>query len=353
MYPFLLEILAVRASQLQFLHSFLPASTPSAWSRAQDAPPFSFFCKCKAFADGAVVKHTLIDTGATFSMVPISTLAFLRSSARAENFEAAPPNIIGVGCSCALVRGFVDVPFDILDVEFHHPIIIVEELALPLLIGTDVLRIYPAVIDMGVYSVRLTVRQCDVCVEPRFGTTSHYRSTPPVACVASSTTLDPITVDIINMKLSPCLLSVELFALDTLLRRRLTALRFLLCAPLLTLLRTLHLSKLLETQYFCREHYQSPHFARSARNLLLPQRILLQLSTSHMTRSWQRCFVSSTSKRFNCLRSRRLPNVRLLLNLSTPSTRVTTTIARRVLYFTRSTLRMFARFLRPLAGSPT
>ena len=45
-----------------------------------------------------------------------------------------PPNIVGVGGSSARVLGYVDVSVVISDVEVRHPLIVVDELAYPLLI---------------------------------------------------------------------------------------------------------------------------------------------------------------------------------------------------------------------------
>ena len=50
-----------------------------------------------------------------------------------------PPNIVGVGGTSAKVLGNVNVSVVISDVEVRHPLIVVDELAYPLQIVTDVL----------------------------------------------------------------------------------------------------------------------------------------------------------------------------------------------------------------------
>ena len=77
-----------------------------------------------------------------------------------------PPTIVGVGFSSARVLGYVDVLVVISDVEVMHPLIVLDELAYPLLIKTDVLRSNRAIYKLGAPDlVRLKLDWCSVCFE--------------------------------------------------------------------------------------------------------------------------------------------------------------------------------------------
>ena len=88
-------------------------------------------------------------TGLSFSLIASSTLSALPERPSVEQFMHRPPNIVGVGGSFARVLGYVDVSVVISDVEVRYPLIVVHELAYPLLIGTDVLRPHRANFELG------------------------------------------------------------------------------------------------------------------------------------------------------------------------------------------------------------
>ena len=108
----------------------------------------------------ATVAQTLIDTGATFSMIPESTIASLRNAPSVENFCSAPPRIVGVCGASATVRGYIDAPLVISGTRVQHLLIVVEELAYPLLIGMDILGPNDAQLKVGASSsIRLDVER--------------------------------------------------------------------------------------------------------------------------------------------------------------------------------------------------
>lgn len=53
------------------------------------------------------------------------------------------------------MRGYVDVPVVIADVEIRHLLIVVEKHEYPLLIGMDVVLPHAAILDLGADSLRL------------------------------------------------------------------------------------------------------------------------------------------------------------------------------------------------------
>ena len=67
-----------------------------------------------------------------------------------------------------MIRGYVDVPVEVAGVAVRHPLLVVEGLAFPLIIGTDILRAHRVVLTLDESApVRLRVRVCAVCTEQR------------------------------------------------------------------------------------------------------------------------------------------------------------------------------------------
>ena len=70
----------------------------------------------------------------------MSSYQMFRDRASLQLFHKPPPDIVGVAGARPTVRGFVDVPLEIAGVVLHHPLIVVENLTLLLLVGMDILR---------------------------------------------------------------------------------------------------------------------------------------------------------------------------------------------------------------------
>ena len=118
--------------------------------------------------NGVLFQRVLIDSGASLSMVSSATLAALPSRPSVEPFVRPPPNIVGIGGASVRALGYVDVSIDISGVEVKHPLTVVDELAFPFLIGTDILRPHEAVFKVSTPDrVCLTIDRCSVCDEER------------------------------------------------------------------------------------------------------------------------------------------------------------------------------------------
>ena len=55
-------------------------------------------------------------------------------------FVCSAPDIIGVENARLEVKGYIDVPRRLVNVDVVHPLLVVSNLAFPLLVGTDILR---------------------------------------------------------------------------------------------------------------------------------------------------------------------------------------------------------------------
>ena len=85
-----------------------------------------------------------------------------------QRFLRAFPEVIGVGGARDVIRGYVDLPVEIAGVAVRHLLLVVEGLAFPLIIGTDILRAHRAALTLDESApVRLRVRLCAVCTEQR------------------------------------------------------------------------------------------------------------------------------------------------------------------------------------------
>ena len=67
-----------------------------------------------------------------------------------------------------MIRGYDDVPVEVAGVAVRHPLLVVEGLAFPLIIGTDILRAHRVVLTLDKSApVRLQIRDCAVCRKQR------------------------------------------------------------------------------------------------------------------------------------------------------------------------------------------
>ena len=100
-----------------------------------------------------------------------------------QPFFRAAPEVVGVGGARAEIRGYVDVPVEVAGVAVRQPLLVVEGLGFPLIIGMDILRAHRAVLTLDESApVRLRVRVCAVCGEQRTASpaepSSSKRATP-------------------------------------------------------------------------------------------------------------------------------------------------------------------------------
>ena len=83
------------------------------------------------------------------------------------------------------MKGYVDVPLRIADIEVAHPLLVVDNLSFSLLIGMDILDPHAANISLGgAREVQFEARVCDVCLEPRVPSKHEFITAPAVACTA-------------------------------------------------------------------------------------------------------------------------------------------------------------------------
>ena len=118
--------------------------------------------------NGALVDCTLIDSGSSLSMVSASTLAALSVPPSVEPLMSGTPIIVDIGASLFHVQGYVVAAVAVSDVEVRHRLVVIRELAFPLLIGYDIFRPHRAIIELGPPDVvQLGVDRCPVCVDQR------------------------------------------------------------------------------------------------------------------------------------------------------------------------------------------
>ena len=116
-----------------------------------------------------------------------------------QSFSRSAPEVLAVGSASAAIRGYVDVPVEVAGVTVHHPLLVVEGLACPLLIGTDILRAHGAVLTHDKTAiVRLRNRECSICREQRTELPVVSFSAPLSACGACSAVTEPCTAEFIR-----------------------------------------------------------------------------------------------------------------------------------------------------------
>ena len=93
---------------------------------------------------------------------------------------------------------------DIAGVEVRHPLIVVDELAYPILIGMDVLRPHEAITMTGASDVvRLQLDSCPVCIKERTSVTTQREVVGAVASIFADTTLPPHAASRVQVRLPP------------------------------------------------------------------------------------------------------------------------------------------------------
>ena len=94
-------------------------------------------------------------------MLSSALYARLRDAPTIKPLTRAAPDVIGVGGASVEIRGYVDAPIEIAGVTVQRLLLVVEGLAFPLLIGTDILRAHRAVFTLDETApVRFRDREC-------------------------------------------------------------------------------------------------------------------------------------------------------------------------------------------------
>ena len=119
-----------------------------------------------------------------------------------NSFKKSAPDIVGVGGASAEVRGYIDVALQIAGIEVAHPLLVIKNLSIPLIIGMDLLQPHAAKVSLGSAApLELSARVCDVCLKQRTNLNPSYRSSPVVASAAESTTLAPKSASLVTVRL--------------------------------------------------------------------------------------------------------------------------------------------------------
>ena len=122
----------------------------------------------KAVINGMSVADALVDTGSALSMLSAAIYARLPDAPAIQPLLRAAPEVVDVGGARAVIRGYIDVPVEVAGVAVRHSLLVIEGLAFPFIIGTDILRAHRAVLMLDESApVRLRVRVCAVCGEQR------------------------------------------------------------------------------------------------------------------------------------------------------------------------------------------
>ena len=80
------------------------------------------------------ITDALFDTGSALTMLSFAMYARLPSAPAIQLFMRAAPNVVGVEGASAEIRGYVDAPVEVAGVAVHHPVLVVEGLAFPLIL---------------------------------------------------------------------------------------------------------------------------------------------------------------------------------------------------------------------------
>ena len=117
------------------------------------------------------------------------------------------------------------------DVEVRHPLIVVDELAYPLLIGTDVFRPHRANFELGApYVVRLKLDRCFVCIKERLPDATLRVIVGAVASTVADKTLPSHTASRVQVRLPSKVLGDSHFIVEPVPHELATA----ACAALLS-----------------------------------------------------------------------------------------------------------------------
>ena len=98
---------------------------------------------------GVRISDALGDTGSAFSMLSKKMYIRLPSASANQPLTRSSPDIVGVGGASAEVRGYVVAPVELGETAVHHPLLVVEGLAFPLLIGTDIFWPHSLIFTLG------------------------------------------------------------------------------------------------------------------------------------------------------------------------------------------------------------
>ena len=163
------------------------------------------------------IADALVDTGSAFSMLSTAMYGRIPDAPAIQPFTGSALDIIGVGSATAEICRYVDAPIKIDDTAVRHPLLVVEGLAFPLLLGTDILRPRGAMLTLDEsVPLRLRTRVCGICREQRTDLLSEPPSAPLTACAASKAVIEPCTAAFIRVRMPRALRDVFIVAVEPL-----------------------------------------------------------------------------------------------------------------------------------------
>ena len=153
-----------------------------------------------AVIGGVRIADALVGTGSAFSMLSTAMYGRIPNAPTIHPFTGSVPDIIGVAGATADTRGYVDAPIEIDGMAVRHSLLVVEGLAFPLLLGTDILWPHGAILTLDESApLRLRTRVCDICREQRTELLAEPPSAPLTACTASKAVIKPCTAAFIRV----------------------------------------------------------------------------------------------------------------------------------------------------------
>ena len=111
---------------------------------------------------------------------------------------------------------YIDAPLIVARTQMRHPVIVVEDLSFPFLIGMDILGPHDAQLGVSASSfIRLDVERCRICDKMR-SAARHLRSIIPVAVVREKISLQLCAAVRVTVRLTPSIFSNSYFVAEPL-----------------------------------------------------------------------------------------------------------------------------------------
>ena len=131
-------------------------------------------------------------------------------------FDETAPDVVGIGGASAAVKGYIDVPFRIASTNVTHPLLVIENLSYPLIVGIEILR--PHVARYGIAEppeLRFDVRVCNVCLEDRVASKHEPRTNVALARTADHTSIQLNSAVFVRVVLPERVQNARVLALDS------------------------------------------------------------------------------------------------------------------------------------------
>ena len=101
-----------------------------------------------AVIGGVRIADAPFDTGSAYSMVNTAIDGGIQNAPLIQPFTGSVLDVIGVGITSAEICGYVDAPVEMDYTAVRHPLLVVESLAFPLFMITDILRPHGGIVTL-------------------------------------------------------------------------------------------------------------------------------------------------------------------------------------------------------------